>query len=500
MIPPVILTSGIIPPISSFFGLIIEKSFKSLASFLKCNYGKKTLIGRFSWIFSGLLPYILMGLAIYIIITFPLMILCTTVKGQKIFNSPKSICSPINAASITGLVLICIYYCIYFLLRFFDWFLDGIISLLKLNYSVFTTIGPWIQSTKDGWDSFKYIPVYMIPFVGQGLAGYHELLNSALVAISVSVNQIKELGCSKIINKNFFIKQIKDKVNNKVSNKNDLSDGLKEITGGSKKKETSFDNRNIGVNKYRNYIEEKSKINSNDECSTYDNPCCNKKNILKLAKEINTLFHLPEVQILTKEYKVYNGFILTVQAFFEEAIRQNKFNNNLKKGAIPYKKIYFKQVLKTQNDLISDSTKKLLSKYLYHTDKFDEKVDDKKLMEMITEDISKHDFNNKSKIDEIKFEIEKLDKEGEDYAKSIKSSYQSGANSITKMILKRVCIEIACNIFNTTNSTSDIIESMGLASNIVELFKASSSSGIFIAIFYIICVIVLIVLGIFKVY
>mgnify|MGYP002056344300 CR=1 FL=1 len=46
----------------------------------------------------------------------------------------------------------------YFLFRFFDWFIDGVMSIVKLNYSIYTTIGPWIQSIKDTWDTSKYVP------------------------------------------------------------------------------------------------------------------------------------------------------------------------------------------------------------------------------------------------------------------------------------------------------------------------------------------------------
>lgn len=517
IIPIIILVSGIIPTISTFFGLILEKSFKTIASYLKCNYGKKTLVGRFTWIFTGLLPYILMGLSIYIVITFPLMVLCTAVKGKKILDSPTSICSPVNAASMSGLVLICFYYLFYILFRFLDWFLDGILSILKLNYSVYTTLGPWVQSIKDIWDTSKYVPVYVIPFVGQGLMAYHESLGVALSAIEVVITQIKDLGCKKIFNKNFFMKQIQEKatknmspnggLNNLESKSNIVNnasktlnkDNAKILKGGADKK--SLDSRDKNINQYRNYIEEREKMNNNNsnECTAYDNPCCNKNNILLLADEIDKLFHLPEVQVLAKNYKVYNGFILTIQAFYEEAMRLNEFNEELKKGPIPNKKIYFKRVLKTQNNLISDKTKELLTKYLYQTNTFDKRVDNEKLMEIINEDISKHNFNNSKKIEEIKHKIAKLDFEGKDYAKMNNSAYDTGG-TLVKIILKRICIETACNIFNTTNSASDIIQSMGLSAEIVELFKASSSTGTFIAIFYVITAIVLIVLGLLQVY
>lgn len=535
MIPPIILSTGIIPATSTFLGLILEKSFKTIASYLKCNYGKKTLVGRFTWIFSGILPYIIMGLAIYIIITFPLMILCTSVKGKKILDSPTSICSPVSAASMSGLVLICFYYMFYFLFRFFDWFIDGVMSIVKLNYSIYTTIGPWIQSIKDTWDTSKYVPVYIIPFVGQGLMAYHETLGIALAAIEVVITQIKELGCSKILNKNFFMKQIEDKVKNSIPNniqdnvksysqiasdasKTVIKEGPKMVKEGAKElykkakerkiqidKEKSnksqLDSRDKNINKYRNYIEEKEKTNNNsdNECTAYDNPCCSKENILTIADGINELFHLPPVQMQVKNYRVYNGFILTIQAFFEEAMRLNEFNEELKQGPIPNKKIYFKRVLKTQNDLISDKTKKLLTKYLYETNTFDEGVNDDKLMDIINQDISKHNFDNKEKVKEIKYKIAQLDQEGKDYAKSLGASYDIGG-TLVKIILKRVCIETACNIFNTTNSAADIMKSMGQASDIVELFKASSSTGTFITIFYLITVIVLIILGLLQIY
>ena len=45
--------------------------------------------------------------------TLPLIFLTFTLKGKNIFDSPKNMCSPLNAATITGLVLTTLYMIIY---------------------------------------------------------------------------------------------------------------------------------------------------------------------------------------------------------------------------------------------------------------------------------------------------------------------------------------------------------------------------------------------------
>ena len=52
----------------------------------------------------------------------------------------------------------------------------------------------------------------------------------------------------------------------------------------------------------------------------------------------------------------------------------------------------------------------------------------------------------------------------------------------------------------TSNSASDIIISMGQISNVIELFKAGSSAGVFTALCYVLAAIILIICGLLDLY
>ena len=69
-----------------------------------------------------------------------------------------------------------------------------------------------------------------------------------------------------------------------------------------------------------------------------------------------------------------------------------------------------------------------------------------------------------------------------------------------RMILKNVLIESTCNIFNTANSTTDIIQSMGMINNITDMINAGIVSGTFISFLYVITVIIIIIMRIFGLF
>ena len=68
------------------------------------------------------------------------------------------------------------------------------------------------------------------------------------------------------------------------------------------------------------------------------------------------------------------------------------------------------------------------------------------------------------------------------------------------MILKNILIEGACNVFNTANSSTIIIENMGMIENITDMINAGIVSGSFISILYVITVIILIIMRIFGMF
>ena len=68
------------------------------------------------------------------------------------------------------------------------------------------------------------------------------------------------------------------------------------------------------------------------------------------------------------------------------------------------------------------------------------------------------------------------------------------------MILKNVLIEGACNVFNTTNSSINLIQSMGQIGTVTDMICSGITAGSFISIIYIITVIVLIIMRIFGLF
>ena len=108
---------------------------------------------------------------------------------------------------------------------------------------------------------------------------YHETLGIALAAIEVVITQIKELGCSKILNKNFFMKQIEDKVKNSIPNniqdnvksysqiasdasKTVIKEGPKMVKEGAKELYKKAKERKIQIDKEKS---NKSQLDSRDK-------------------------------------------------------------------------------------------------------------------------------------------------------------------------------------------------------------------------------------------
>ena len=102
-------------------------------------------------------------------------------------------------------------------------------------------------------------------------------------------------------------------------------------------------------------------------------------------------------------------------------------------------------------------------------------------------------------IKDIKYKLANLDDAALDYAKLTKTKYNIGGTFI-KMILKNILIDGACNVFNTTNSSTNLIESMGQIGNVSDMICSGVTAGSIISILYLITVIVLIIMRIFGLF
>jgi len=532
LLPIIILALGFIPAFSSMLGIILEKSFGKIFDYLECNLGKKTLVSRFKWLSMSVVQYIVLGLMIYIIITIPLTILCTMLRGERIFDNPLNLCKPLKTANTAGTILIIFYFMFYFMLRYGNWMGNSILDFCKKNYYLNTIFSPMIQSLLNLYNKIKYMPVIFIPLVGVTITEYMKGMQEIVPLFYTLLVSIKDAGCKKILNKTKFLNVLKSKIPGKLSEVPHISDKSlkslsseashisdksikslsskstyksKKLRGGTENME-SDDNENIFIT-----LENQEKLNKNreelkltkvllDKCNPEaKNPCCSKDNMVTIGNSLKEILDFPVANTFIKGNNLYFMFILFIQSFYEEAINKSASNEELKVGEIPDKKIYLKKILNERSDAISPKVKDIINKYLYETNNLDANVDVKKIFDMINLDISKENFGNEKLIKDIRYKLASLDEEALDYAKLTKTKYNIGGTFI-KMILKNVLIEGACNVFNTANSTTNLIQSMGQVSNVTDMISSGITAGSIISIIYIITVIVLIIMRIFGLF
>ena len=529
LLPIIILALGFIPAFSRMLGIILQKSFRKIFDYLECNLGKKTLVSRFKWLTMSVVQYLILGLMIYVIITIPLTILCTMLRGERIFDNPLNLCKPLKTANTAGTILIIFYFMFYFMLRYGNWMGNSILDFCKKNYYLNTIFSPMIQSLLNFYNRIKYLPVAFIPLVGMTITNYMRGIELILPVFYTLLVSIKDAGCKKILNKTKFLNVLKSKIPVEISDKlsetkmNDLSSisdtsiksisskatqMSKKLSGGVKNVESSSDDddENIFItlknqeNLNKNREELKSSTVLLEKCKPDGkNPCCSKDNMVTIGDSLKDILDFPLANTFIKGNNLYFVFILFIQSFYEQAINKSSSNEELKVGEIPDKKIFLKKILNERSDAISPKVKDIINKYLYETNNLDANVDVKKIFDMINVDISKENFGNEKLIKDIKYKLANLDDAALDYAKLTKTKYNIGGTFI-KMILKNILIDGACNVFNTTNSSTNLIESMGQIGNVSDMICSGVTAGSIISILYLITVIVLIIMRIFGLF
>ena len=530
LLPIIILALGFIPAFSSMLGIILQKSFGKIFDYLECNLGKKTLVSRFKWLSMSVVQDIFLLLMIYIIITIPLKILCTMLRGERIFDNPLNLCKPLKTANTAGSLLIIFYFMFYFILRYGNWIGSVILDFCRKNYYLNTIFSPMIQSLLKFYNRIKYLPVAFIPLVGMPISDIMNGMKLILPVFYTLLVSIKDAGCKKILNKTKFFNVLKSKIPGKLSETkmDDLSHSSKashvssssikslssksshmskKFRGGAKNMENSSDDdENIFItlknqeNLNKNREELKSSTVLLEKCKPDGkNPCCSKDNMVTIGDSLKDILDFPLANTFIKGNNLYFVFILFIQSFYEQAINKSSSNEELKVGEIPDKKIFLKKILNERSDAISPKVKDIINKYLYETNNLDANVDVKKIFDMINVDISKENFGNEKLIKDIKYKLANLDDAALDYAKLTKTKYNIGGTFI-KMILKNILIDGACNVFNTTNSSTNLIESMGQIGNVSDMICSGVTAGSIISILYLITVIVLIIMRIFGLF
>ena len=467
LLPIFILPLGFIPLTSSLIKTIIEKSFDTIGKYLVCTLGRVTLFKRMKFIIF-IIKYIIFLLMIFVIITFPLILLCVTLKGQTITDNPKNVCGAINAGNISGYVLTMIFVFIYLFFRIGDYIIDFFIGIFKKFYILNTTFNPTLASLRELYDKSKYTPWYLIPFLGEGVMGYFQSLESILPLTSVLLESITSVGCASEFSKEALLGTVIDK--------------MKELQNKS--------NENIkNENKKINVI---SFGNPNDLCIENKNKCCNPKNYVMIADIFLMSLGNSIVTGYLKSYYVYSAYILIIQALYEYALSSLSNNENFSLDNNEQKKLYLRKLLANKIDKIPEDFKEIINNYLDDNNN--------SLLPQIQEGLNKlFPKENNNLILEIRAKLALLEERMIAYSKETNSAYIPGG-SLFKTIFKIVFLDTLCNVFATAKSAQDVISKMGEMKEIVDMLKAGTSSGLITSSCYLIVVIVLIICGIFNIF
>jgi hypothetical protein len=459
--PLIILPMGFVPSSASMLKLIIDKGFESIGRYLVCTLGKITIFKRLKF-FISIIKYVIFILMIFVIITFPLLLLCVTLKGHSVLDDPSSMCKAIGAGNMAGIIVTAIYVMIYVSMRCGDMILRPIIGLFKKIYILNTTINPILQSILDAYDKLKYIPVSVIPILGAGMTGYFEVLTIFMTLVKEVLASIVETGCKMTFDKNTLLKSITNKMNEKIQEEPKINEKVK-----------------LPENP-----EELCIVDTSSEC-------CKPSNYINIADTLSELVKNSLTSRLLKEKKVFPSFILVIQAFYESALLRISGNENYLSGSDESKKFYLRKLLQNKINTISSDLKNLIKEYL--------ETGNNELIIEIQKILNTSSSSDKEIKNDLKVKLLELDQIMINFARNDGSTYIPG-NSLFKTIMKILLTDVFCNIFSTAKGAENIISKMGEMDEVVDMLKAGSTAGIFTAFVYFITVIVLIICGIFNVF
>ena len=476
LIPIFLLPIGFIPLTASLLQNIINKSIMSIGNYLVCVLGKKTLFSRIR-LFIVFLKYVFLILMVFVVITFPLILLCVTLKGKSILDNPQNLCSPISVGNQTGMILTMIYLLFYILFRGGNYVFETLIYICKKSYLLNMLLNPIFKFLLSSYNRVKYLGIFMIPGIGSGLMGYYTFLEVALVALEMMLSTVTSIGCGKVKekgNKTSLINSMKSKLNDFQQKK-------------SVKEEVDRLNNEIKVFE-----------SAESFCLPDKIVCCDPSNYISIA---DVFYGMLENPLASKGFRVvgmFPSFVLFTQALYESALARMGANNDLLAKSYNDRRLFLKQLLQEKTNEVPNDAKDLIKDFLNSNS--DRNIDEEtNLIYDIKKKLDKYFPANDDRINELKEKINIMEGEMIDYAREDGSSYTPGS-SLFKTVFKIIFVDIFCNVVSTTKASSDVIHKMGDMKDIVDMLKAGSSSGVFIAIFYFITVIVLVICGMFGIF
>jgi hypothetical protein len=465
LLPIFILPLGFISSTACMIKVIIEKSIASIGKYLVCTLGKTTLFSRMNLVIF-MIKYIIFILMIYVIITLPLLILCITLKGHSIMDNPKNMCGAINAGSMSGMVLTMVFLGIYLCFRGGNYVINFLISLFKNVYILNTTCVPILKGLLLTFDQIKYAPVIAMTF-GM-IAPYFVFLGLLISGVEIVLTTIAELGCKTSFSKEAFLSKITEKINNFNEKEK------KEIENNEDKK---------FVNPFSSGLE---------LCRDDLIKCCDPNNYINIADTLLNVLNTGPISKILKSNGLYPSFVLIIEAMYESALLRLNGSQQLSESNFNDKKIYLRKLLEEKRGKIPDDTKKLIKEFLNTGN------------EVLITDIQKNidtlfKSDNSNSINDIKYKLALLEESMIQFAIADKSKYVPG-KSLFKTLFKFIFVDVFCNVASTANTSADVIKEMGYISEITDMLKASTSTGLFMSGIYFITYIVLIICGIFNVF
>lgn len=464
LLPIIILPMGFISATASLIKVIIEKSINSIGKYLVCTLGKVTLFSRIKLLIF-IIKYIVFLLMIFVIITLPLLLLCVTLKGRSIMDNPKNMCGAISAGNIAGMVLTLVFLGIYLCHRCGNYIINFFIMLCKKNYILNTTFTPSLKLLKTSYDEIKYIPIIIGTF--SYIKGYFTVIQLLLSGVEILLSTIAELGCKTQFTKEAFLAKISEKVNNfskknekqNIEDKNDNSPMVNPFTAGL------------------------------EICRDDIIKCCDPSNYIIIGDTLSTVLNTGPISKILKTTGLFSSFVLMIEALYESALLRLNESSQLSENSLNEKKIFLRKILQEKINKIPDNTKKLIKDFL--------ESGNEELIHDIKKQLDSLFKSNNNRLTDVKYKLALLEETMIQYAIDDNSKYIPG-KSLFKTLFKFIFVDVFCNVASTSKTSLDVIREMGEMTEITDMIKAATSTGLIMAIIYLISYIVIFFCGIFD--
>lgn len=186
------LISGLPPVVSNSFAYIFDNTIASILD----HFGKKPN-DPLSKIIRGVFNVIMWVVTKFATILFIWVMAAYMVFPAYYLFYGRSYCDSGLAAKHVGYVTMVWYMIIYGSFNVVDFILNILQFLSDEDpiQVIKATTGPTIQSSKESWDIMKFAVFYAIPFVGEGIAAVHELIEEGVGLLYEGMDTVSQFQC-----------------------------------------------------------------------------------------------------------------------------------------------------------------------------------------------------------------------------------------------------------------------------------------------------------------